>query len=148
LTDYLKEFDSPKSSKGGYVMGGKVSMEITFNDVSPDILKILMGHNPYPITVVAGLGPGTETGLRDNIDRAKDLGKVVPGLQEWVKYPCDCTSPVAGSVWETIIHLNDSHNAGRVAACGRGLAWTREEIADWMDTLDIDLRVQNDKKED
>lgn len=31
---------------------------------------------------------------------------------------------------ETIIHLNDHHH------------WTRESIADWLDTLDIDLTVQ------
>ncbi len=30
----------------------------------------------------------------------------------------------------TIIHLNDDHR------------WTREQIADWLDTLDVDLRFQ------
>jgi hypothetical protein len=145
LTDDLKEFDFPKFAKGG-----KVSMEITFDSVSSDLLKILTGSNHYPVTAVDGLGSGTETELRDNIDRAKDLGKVVPGLQEKVKRPCDCV--VAGrveSVWNVIIHLNDQHSTARVmAAEDYKTVWTREDIADWLDSLDIDLRVQNDKEED
>lgn len=68
------------------------------------------------------------------------LRGVLPGLRTEVTYPCDCTQH---AVWTTsplpvselaiapldsmIIHLNDGHS------------WSREAIADWLDTLGVDL---------
>jgi hypothetical protein len=35
-----------------------------------------------------------------------------------------------------IIHLNDSHHPAHETAD----VWSRERIADWLETLDVDLR--------
>lgn len=56
----------------------------------------------------------------------------VPGLMELIDYPCDCNDALrgtirAGGLINIIVHLNDGH------------AWKRENIADWLDTLDVDL---------
>jgi hypothetical protein len=146
----------PKCDKEVY-LPSSAQVTFTLNDVNftKEIYKTVYGSDPYQMSVVDWLGTGTSSNARDNMDRAKDLGKVVPGLQELVKYPCDCISPVAGSVWEAIIHLNDSHsspkqrwdaNLGTYEIDNR--VWIREDIADWLDSLSVDLRVQNDKKED
>ncbi|URQ04714.1 hypothetical protein SEA_EMMA1919_108 [Streptomyces phage Emma1919] len=60
---------------------------------------------------------------------------LLPGVREKVKHP------VTGSentLERVIISLNDQHK------------WTREEIADWLDTLDIDLtfKVEVDNEQD
>lgn len=48
----------------------------------------------------------------------------MPGLKEMVKHP---VLPYHDSLEIVIISLNDHHG------------WTREQIADWLETLDIDL---------
>lgn len=53
--------------------------------------------------------------------------KMLPGLMQKVKHP------ITGHVTylrDIIISLND------------GSQWTREQIADWLDTLDVDLRFK------
>lgn len=74
------------------------------------------------------------------------LNKICPGLAEMVKWPCGCKeltlidalehNVVQSSVQDAIIHLNDSatHEDGRGE-------WTREEIADWLESLDVDLTL-------
>lgn len=68
----------------------------------------------------------------------KDMQKKFPALKHKVKCP-GCSSkdydPVFGSVVEgklasVIVCLNDKHG------------WTREQIADWLETTDLDLRVK------
>lgn len=61
------------------------------------------------------------------------LRAIVPGLDETVRCParrrkrrCSLKQPASG----VIVHLNDDHK------------WTREKIADWLDTLDVDLTVR------
>lgn len=49
----------------------------------------------------------------------------VPGLDAIVKHPA---GDIANTVSAVIISLNDRHG------------WSRERIADWLDTLDVDLR--------
>lgn len=69
------------------------------------------------------------------------LSNMLPGVKEKVIHPphkVDDKHPTCfwresksmNSIKETIIHLNDIHK------------WTREEIADWLDSLDVDLRFQ------
>lgn len=53
------------------------------------------------------------------------LSKALPALNVKVLSPCEHTWP--GSLESIIIHLNDTHQ------------WAREQIADWLDTLDLDL---------
>lgn len=68
----------------------------------------------------------------------RDLECRLPGYADLVSFPCDC--PVAGTnfkcpVPRVIVHLNDR--------CG----WTREAIADWLDTLDVDLAFTDEPLE-
>lgn len=76
-------------------------------------------------------------------DSGAILTALMPDIKRVVSYPCgrrdgDCSQPAVGkddspyegkaSVHDVIIHLNDTDR------------WTRERIADWLDTLDLDLR--------
>lgn len=69
----------------------------------------------------------------------KTLAGVFPGLDgATAKSPCKCEVAKAGLVnlGQVVIHLNDTHQ------------WTRDRIADWLDTLDIDLSAKpNTEKE-
>lgn len=56
----------------------------------------------------------------------RGLLDVLPNLEGTVAYPCECRGP--GALRDAIVHLNDSHR------------WTREQVADWLETLDLDLR--------
>jgi len=69
--------------------------------------------------------------------RLSSLATHLPGVKEIVKYPCDCYSqtPVKHDLMEVIMHLNDADK------------WTRESIADWLDTLEIDLSFKPLEKE-
>ncbi len=61
---------------------------------------------------------------------ADDLEHVLPGLREFVRCPvagCNDLESLPQPVRRQIVHLNDSHK------------WSREAIADWLDTLDVDL---------
>lgn len=63
---------------------------------------------------------------RESYDKSGDLlSSVLPGLNHKVTCP-HCNDP-HGSLQAVIIHLND------------GAKWTREHIANWLDTLDVDL---------
>lgn len=55
-----------------------------------------------------------------------------PCLDKIVKYDCGCfENPMrrVNSLADLIIHLNDHHK------------WTRNEIADWIESLDIDMEM-------
>lgn len=54
------------------------------------------------------------------------LSKALPALQVEVLSPCD-EHAWSSELEAVIIHLNDTHK------------WSREQIADWLDTLDLDL---------
>lgn len=62
-----------------------------------------------------------------------DLREVLPCLYQTVKCPA-CKKNYTAVMSEIIIHLNDEHD------------WTREAIADWSESLDIDISVK--EKED
>lgn len=65
-------------------------------------------------------------------DRIPLLEEHCRGLHNIVEYPCDCLHREEGranSLDVVIIHLNDIEN------------WSREDIADWLESLDIDLSV-------
>lgn len=68
------------------------------------------------------------------------LSHMLPGITEKVSHPAlkvedhypGCT--IVGNVHtirQLVMHLNDDHK------------WTREEIADWLDTLDVDLAFKS-----
>lgn len=58
------------------------------------------------------------------------LSRKLPGVMEQTKYPCNCKFDEEECLWEIIQHLNDDHH------------WTRNRIADWLETLDIDLEFK------
>lgn len=56
------------------------------------------------------------------------LREICPGLPRLCATCPDCAQgPYRGEL--VVIHLNDYHH------------WTREKIADWLDTLDVDLTL-------
>lgn len=64
----------------------------------------------------------------DSYSRSGDvLAGVLPGLSTRVTCPACTSVALRPTVRDAVIHLNDSHR------------WTREAIADWLDTLDADL---------
>lgn len=83
----------------------------------------------------------------ENEARARRLAELIPDAHAVVDLPCTCRVtaigegevPVRKQIWYAIQHLNDNHLPGR----GDGISdpWTRERIAEWLETLDLDLRV-------
>lgn len=68
------------------------------------------------------------------------MARQLPGINEIVKCPCGehLSSNVldyTDTIFHIIIHLNDAKK------------WTREQIADWLETLDVDLKFKTPTKE-
>jgi hypothetical protein len=70
---------------------------------------------------------GTSVGYSDS---GNILSRLIPDMESVVPYPCPCGGEDGEptTVRNAIIHLNDAEK------------WTRERIADWLDTLDLNLR--------
>lgn len=77
-------------------------------------------------TTAANANPKNKTSATTS--RLSELSRFLPGVNESVTYPCTCWKNFQPSsdLYSVIIHLNDK--------CG----WSREEIADWIESLDID----------
>jgi hypothetical protein len=77
-------------------------------------------------------------------DSGRLMYSICPALGEHVKYPCGCKSVMglgvakSGSLQSAIIHLNDADTHE-----GINKEWTREEIADWLESLDLDLSLKD-----
>lgn len=59
---------------------------------------------------------------------------ILPGITEVVKHPQsqeNCSNYGHARIKDMIMHLNDGHR------------WTREQIADWLETLDVDLTFKS-----
>jgi hypothetical protein len=72
-----------------------------------------------------------------NHRRALALMKLLPVLSKKVPYPCECRTLDTKTEfldW-VIIHLNDVDR------------WDRDRIADWLDTLSLDLTLKDTTKE-
>lgn len=78
----------------------------------------------------------------DNHTRANRLASRIPGVQNMVTLPCACPELHDRSVWMAVQHLNDRHHPEVDDSETLGDIWTRERIADWLETLDVDLSVQ------
>jgi hypothetical protein len=63
----------------------------------------------------------------------KVFEQLIPGFKKLIQTcpekNCWKSDLLAEPLWTTIVHLNDQHK------------WSREEIADWLETLDHDLRL-------
>lgn len=66
----------------------------------------------------------------------EELSKSLPGSHVSVDCPVCDKSSHRELLPDIIIHLNDEHH------------WTREQIADWLETLDIDLEFKDAKSSD
>lgn len=84
---------------------------------------------PTPNYVAGAFYGYTTTALHSGgyNDSGKLLTEAIPALGQKVPSPCTCIITRPQVVKDLIIHLNDGHK------------WTREKIADWLDTLDLDL---------
>lgn len=73
----------------------------------------------------------------EHVPNTRDtLTGLFPGLTEIVHCPaCDDYDELCG-LTDLIIHLNDGHE------------WTREQIADWLETLPVDLTLVSASKGD
>ena len=82
------------------------------------------GHKPSPLTPKQTVAGSTVTNT---------LARQIPGLSETVSCPVKTKTPDGGDcpyvndVMRIVVHLNDNHR------------WTREQVADWLETLDVDL---------
>lgn len=66
----------------------------------------------------------------------EELSASLPGSHVSVDCPVCDKSPHRELLPDIIIHINDEHH------------WTREQIADWLETLDIDLEFKDAKSSD
>lgn len=88
-----------------------------------------------------------------NVGLAHELIGIVPGLQQRVSGPCECAGSKENTVQHWIMHLNDQHiprtpeQAYEADHSSESYFWTRTRIADWLDTLDVDLHVQEPGQE-
>ena len=73
------------------------------------------------------------------------LRKAFPGLTKYASYPCKCTKMAPGHIYDIIIHLND-FELGHINK-KNDKDWTREDIADWLETLDVNLEYQEKEEQ-
>lgn len=79
-------------------------------------------------------GPA-QTNQSTNAQLVDRLAELIPGMDEAVRHPAEeCPRGWREGALDTVrgmvIHLNDTHE------------WTYQQIAEWLDTLDIDLSVR------
>lgn len=89
-------------------------------------LKPPPAYKPLPGSAYKPISPKKTQNFEDSVIKFADM---IPGISEMVACPEGCgKSPL----YMLIQHINDGH------------LWDREEIADWLDTLPIDLTVKVD----
>lgn len=102
--------------------------------VNPKKLYTPPKPKPKPLPVAPTTTWKPQTGFSSS-KVTRSLKNAIPDIQKEVKCPaCDRVS----TVMSTCIHLNDNHR------------WKREAIADWTETLDLDLQfrpVEEQKKD-
>lgn len=97
-----------------------------------DLLQVEMGSGlKYPSPPNMNVD-----GVDSYASMSHRLKSVMPGLNQKVPYPCGCKPE--GTVWGIIQHLNDHHHPvlGTITP-----GWTREQIAQWTESLSVDLTV-------
>jgi hypothetical protein len=94
---------------------------------NPDDPTVEVQDHPVTYATAAEETPPVHSG-QSYADSGRILAALMPDIHATVKYPCACSGILNNSVHDVIIHLNDTDR------------WTRERIADWLDTLDLNLR--------
>jgi hypothetical protein len=104
--------------------GGKYHVSTTYSGGSSYVPK------KYGVTPAAHYYKGSvQQPELDYSDSGDVLEQALPGLAKYVITPCECEGRYP--VKDAIIHLNDRHR------------WTRDQIADWLETLDVNLAFQS-----
>ena len=96
-------------------------------------------HAPAPQPVSLGVHKVFQE--ESHAPLARNLRRVIPGLDHVVEWPCDHKQ--AGILWGAIQHLNDAHHP----ESGSPDVWTRERIADWTEALPFDLTIDPEAAE-
>lgn len=133
--------------------GALTSVEQVFDAVAK--IKAASGYHaqPPPEWIAATFQkhwPGPELSSGDEVVKA--LTKAIPGLQGATAScpacrageplsvpacPCEsCTPRGPQKLVNVVVHLNDAHR------------WTRGQVADWLETLDVDLTFQAPKEKE
>jgi hypothetical protein len=94
------------------VLAAKISANYDKN-----LLEAMISYH----TSINGLIPKGIGGQTTNVE---ELSKQLPGVEQIAVHP---VAKNVNSIRNIIINLNDVHK------------WTREQIADWLDSLDVDL---------
>lgn len=76
--------------------------------------------------------PAATFPIEDELSYTPEGVRELPGLKEIIKHPVTGWSM---PLWKAVINLNDKYH------------WKREQIADWLETLDVDIRFKMDDKE-
>lgn len=83
----------------------------------------------------------------DYHDLATELSALIPGAGDIVRNPCSCRPFFPKTIWSMIQHLNDRHHPDYHDPTDPDSdPWSRERIADWLDTLDADLVLDPDRE--
>lgn len=82
--------------------------------------------------------------------QAHHLYALIPDAGRILASPCGCKTWRKVPVWSAIQHLNDYHHpdyrmAGTAVKGESRSIWTRERIADWLETLDLDLSIDPER---
>lgn len=116
-------------------------LEICYESMGYHSYKLL-GVQHYKHIKEGWINPGNEGHER----LAGELIRVMPGLKATVQYPCGCSrgpKGATGAVQRIIIHLNDAHHPTQ--GDQKHDPWDRERIAQWTETLDVDLTVDTSR---
>lgn len=126
---YVQEILAKEYVKKKYLTEHEAS---TLFASSTQVLKIVNIHevkwgSPGKMVVL----PPAHSVNPDNLGvQAEGLKKMIPGLREEFSCPhktCTNVYMEQNKLFVLIQHVNDAHK------------WTREEIADWLESLDVDL---------
>lgn len=107
-----------------------------------DRAVINMRHKTIRLWVFVGTQSAYGPGGKGHRNLANKMAAMIPGIKDKVPNPCDC-KPFTRMIWGMIQHLNDAHHPAHGDGPDDDL-WSRERIADWLETLDADLVLDPD----
>lgn len=132
-----------------YHLHREMKMVAEWEDVPPKATELSVDYLPqsggmrikhvttYTWVLMSVVHPDYAT--QDHSDLAHELSELIPGAGDIVEAPCTC-GKFRKSIWAMIQHLNDRHHPDYHDPTDPDSdSWSRERIADWLDTLDADL---------
>lgn len=115
LTDYINDGTAPIRTKRGWVRMWT-------------LMDVQMTYTPSANT---------------HAQLAHKMAAMIPGITDKVLNPCNCKK-FDRTIWGMIQHLNDAHHPANGDEEDDD-PWSRERIADWLETLDADLVVDPER---